>query len=267
MLSYKIKDDREKMMQYHRTRDMINLIKYFPDLSPVRDLTIVSSIEDFKDNYEYCCSFTCERNDTLVTKPSMVSVEAREFDRDLLDIFKRVKEIDPDGVLVLFNLAHESSERYERHAGISVGVSVGKGVYIDAVGKGYDGREVSKGLDCHERYFIPWLELRTCGIGNFKKYRTYLINEDDYKISRKKRIDFLVSVGIDREIALANVPESYSEIPDFIWVDIIKNFLRKLEDIEDEFNSIGISEFALSGHTEGKHFLPWQMFDKSRYCF
>ena len=47
---------------------------------------------------------------------------------------------------------------------------------------------------------------------------------------------------------------------------IIKNFLGKLDDMEDEFNAIGMLEFAISGHTEGKHFLPWQMFDKSRYC-
>ena len=63
-----------------------------------------------------------------------------------------------------------------------------------------------------------------------------------------------------------SIPENYSEIPDFIWLDIIKNFLGKLDDMEDEFNAIGMLEFAISGHTEGKHFLPWQMFDKSRYC-
>ena len=245
---------------------MINLLKYFPDLSPVRNLTIVSSIEEFENNYEYCSSFMCERNDTLITKPSMVSVEARKLDRDFLDIFKRVKELDSDGVLVLFDLSHEASERYERYAGISVGVSVGRGVYIDAVGKGYDGREVSKGLDCHERYCIPWFDIRKCNISNFKNYRTYLISNDDYILSRERRIDFLTSVGIDREIALENVPDVYMEIPDFIWIDIIKNLLKKFEYMEEELNSIGLVEFAMSGHTEGRHFLPWQMFDKSRYC-
>lgn len=129
MLKYNNKEDILKMMQYHRTRNMINLLKYFPDLSPVKDLVVVTSIEDFLNNYDYCSSFTCERNDTLITKSSMVSVEAQELDRDLLDIFKRVKKLDDDGVLVLFNLTHAPSERYERYAGISVGVSVGKGVY------------------------------------------------------------------------------------------------------------------------------------------
>lgn len=90
--------------------------------------------------------------------------------------------------------------------------------------------------------------------------------DDDYTLSRERRIDFLTSVGIEREVALENVPEVYREIPDFIWIDIIKNLLKRLEYMEEELNSIGLVEFAMSGHTEGRHFLPWQMFDKSRYC-
>lgn len=259
------KEDLKEMIKYHRTRDMINLLKYFPDLSPIRDLTIITSLDDYNNNYDYCNSFMASRNDTLITKPSMVSVETSGGTEKLLDILKRIKEIDPDGVLVLFNLSHEASKRYERYAGISIGVSVSNGVYIDAVGKGFDGREVSKGIDCHERYYIPWFDVKSCNLGNFKKYRTYLINDDDYKISRRNRIDFLTSVGIDFLEASKNIPETYNEIPDFIWADIIKNLLKKLDNMEDEFNTIGLREFALSGHTEGKHFLPWQMFDKSRY--
>ena len=41
-------------------------------------------------------------------------------------------------------------------AGISVGVDLGQDVIIDAVSKGFDGREVSKSICNHERYFIPW---------------------------------------------------------------------------------------------------------------
>lgn len=44
MLSYNRIEDREEMLKYHRTKDMINLLMYFPDISPVRNLTIVKSI-------------------------------------------------------------------------------------------------------------------------------------------------------------------------------------------------------------------------------
>ena len=60
-------------------------------------------------------------------------------------------------------------------------------------------------------------------------------------------------------------PEKYNEIPDFIWMDVIKNVIKKLEKMEDELKNYNMNEFSISGHTEGKRYLPWQMFDKSRY--
>ena len=159
MLKYENIDDRIKMMNYHRTRDMINLMMYFPDISPIRDLTIVEDIEDYKNNYDYCKTLSSERNDTLRSKPSMKSIETSGGNSNIEELFKKVKEIDSDGVIVLFNLSHEPSQRYQRYAGISVGISLNSGVYIDAVGKGFDGREVSKGIVTHERYFIPWFDI------------------------------------------------------------------------------------------------------------
>ena len=203
MLTINRSEDIDKMMEYHRTRDMLNLIKYFPDISPIIDLTIVEDLDDYYRNYEYLKNLTSSRNDTIITKPMMKSVE-----------------------VVLFNLLNTPSERYDRYAGISVGVSLDNGIYIDAVGQGFDGREVSKGICTHERYFIPWFEIRRCNIGNFKEYRTYLISQDEYKKSREERIKFLISIGIDENIALEKVPEEYKEIPDYIWLDVIKNLIK-----------------------------------------
>lgn len=265
MLTINNQDDIKRMMEYHRTRDMINLIIYFGDLSPIKNLTIVESIEDYNNNYDYCKNLPCLRNDTVISKPSMKSVEVKEKDNNIEEIFKKVKEIDDEGVLVLFDLCHKPSERYERYAGISVGVSIGEGIHIDAVGKGFDGREVSKGLITHERYYIPWFELRKCSIENFKDYRTYIITDEEYKISREERINFLLSVGLDKEIVSKHIPEKYSEIPEFIWLSVITKIIKQIEEIEEELRMAGFEEFAISGHTEGEEFLPWQMYDKSRY--
>lgn len=65
-----------------------------------------------------------------------------------------MKEHVPFGILVLFNVMSESSERYERWAGISIGVDLCQDVIIDAVSKRFDEREVSKNIRTHERYFI-----------------------------------------------------------------------------------------------------------------
>ncbi len=265
MLQYNNIENREEMMNYHRTRDMIRLLMYFPELSPVEDLTIVKTYEDYLEHYSELKDLSGERNDTIISKPTMKSIEGTGKNPDIKSIFQKVKELDEDGVLVLFSLNHPPSERYERYAGISVGVSVGKFVYIEAVGKGFDGREVSKGLCVHERYTIPWFELRTCNISNFKKYQVYKISQEDYKKSREDRISFLESLHLPLEEITKEVPIKYQDIPDFIWQDIIQNILKKLPVMEEELLSSNLLEFAISGHTEGKRFLPWQIFDKSRY--
>lgn len=267
MLYMKNKEDIQKMMKYHRSRDMLNLLKYFKELSPVTDMAIVTSIDDYRRNYAILKDFTGERNDISIDKPYMKSISGSGKDFDIESIFKKVKAVNSNGVLVLFNLCHESSERYERYAGISVAVSLGNGIWIDAVGKGFDGYEVSNGVTTHERYYIPWFDIRRCSIENFKEYRTYLISDSDYQKSRKQRISFLVKepIGLPLEVVEENVPKQYSEIPDFIWLDVMKNLIKKLEEKEDLLASNDFFEFGISGHTEGKRFLPWSMFDKSRY--
>ena len=184
---------------------------------------------------------------------------------DFFDTLLKIKEVDSDGVLVLFNVDTVNSARYDRYAGISIGVEVGECVYIDAVSKGFDGREVSKNICCHERYTIPWFDLRRISVGNFKDYRSFLIDQDNYIKTREERIVFLKSVGYKETDFEKVIPIEYEEIPDFIWKDIIVNLLKKLESKEDELLQKGFKTFAISGHTEGRRYAPWQMFDKGRY--
>ena len=50
MLNMNNQNDISKMMQYYRTSDMLNLSYFFPELSPVRNLTIIENINDYYDN-------------------------------------------------------------------------------------------------------------------------------------------------------------------------------------------------------------------------
>ena len=77
-------------------------------------------------------------------------------------------------------------------------------------------------------------------------------------------INYLVSCGIDRDIVEKHIPEKYEEIPNFIWMSIIRDIIKVLEKEEDLLESAGFYEFNLSGHTEGRVFAPWQMVDDKR---
>lgn len=256
--------DIAQMKKYYRTRDMIHLLELFPEVSPICDLTIVESIEDFLAHEEYLRTLDHNRVDSLVGK-KILNIENAGHSSAFLDTLQKIKEQDKQGVLVLFRVNALPSERYERYAGISIGVDVGKCVFIDAVGKGFDGREVSKGICVHERYMIPWFDLRKCCIANFKTYQTFLIPQEEYAATRKERISFLKSVGLDATQFCSYLPEKYEPIPDFIWKDVLERIIKPLEKKEDFLLSEGFTTFAISGHTEGKKFCPWQMFDRSRF--
>lgn len=118
--------------------------------------------------------------------------------------------------------------------------------------QGFDGREVSKSICTHEKYFIPWYDLRKINIGNFKKCQTFQIDNEEYQKTRNERIEFLKSVGLNAEIFSSYIPEKYQAIPNLIWLSVIKNFLKQLEKNEDILMSYGFTNFAISGHTEGK---------------
>jgi hypothetical protein len=264
MYSIKNKNDIPYILKYHRAKDMVNIMKYFPDLSPVDDLVVITDIEDYKKNKDSLFHLTSIRNGNPVNELCMKSIPTKEINPDIISTLMEVKKENKNGVLILFHLNVKPTERYERYAGISIGVSLGNNVYIDAVSKGFDGREVLKGISCHERYSIPWSDIRNVNIDNFKTYNTFLINDENYKNSRDERVDYLMKCDVSKEILDKYIPLKYKPIPDFIWLDIIKNIIKPLEKNEDYLRSEGFIEFNLSGHTEGEKFRPWQMADDKR---
>ena len=265
MLSMDNITDKQKMMNYYRTSDMLNLLYFFPQLSPVRDLIIVENIEEYLANKEFFDNFDQNRVDTIKGRTPILGIENAGKSNGFYETLIRVKEKDPLGVLVLFNIDSIPTERYERYAGISVGVDLGTCVIIEAVSKGFDGREVSKSICTHERYYIPWYDLRKININNFKEYQIFQISNEDYQLTRNERVQFLISIGLNPEVFSNYIPEEYQEIPNFIWLSVIQNLLKQLEKNEDILAKHGFTNFAISGHTEGNNFAPWQMFDKSRY--
>ena len=196
MYSINNKNDISHILKYHRARDMVNIIRFFPGLSPVDDLVVILDEKDYEKNKDKLDGLDNIRNGNPINEPCMKSITIKNQNQDKLEALKMIKKENKNGVLILFHLENEISNRYERYAGISVGISLGNAVYIDAVGKGFDGREVLKGISCHERYSIPWSDIRKVNIDNFKSYNTYFINDDDYQKSREERVNFLLKCDV-----------------------------------------------------------------------
>ena len=264
MYSLKNEKDIKNILKYHRAKDMINIMKFFPGLSPIDDLAIILDESDYLENKQKISHLTNIRNGNPINEPCMKSIPTKDINPDYIKIIREIKKENNKGALILFHLNVNKTERYERYAGISIGISLGKKIYIDAVGKGFDGREVLKGISCHERYSIPWQDIRKININNFNDYNTYIISQENYIKTREERINYLVSCGIDSKILEQKIPKKYEKIPRFIWLDIITNIIKQLEKEEEFLKESGFLEFNLSGHTEGNRFRPWQMVDDKR---
>ena len=265
MLSSLNKNDINKMMNYYRTSEMLNLKLFFPKVSPIKEIVIVETPKEFIENRDYLEKFDQNDVDTIKGRTAITGIQNSGKSDQFYNTLLKVKQKDEKGVLVLFNIDVIPTERYERWAGININVNIGDNVIIEAVSKGFDRMEVSHGICTHERYLIPWYKLRTLNIDNFKSFQTFKINQNDYNITRINRIAFLKSVGLDEKKFISYIPEIYQDIPNFILEDIIKNILKVLEKEEEYLLSYGKKFFVISGHTEGKKFAPWKMYDKNRY--
>ena len=233
MLSMNNINDKQKMMKYYRTSDMLNLLYFFPELSPIADLTIVEDEADYLEHRDYLDSLTENRVDTLKGRTPISGIENSGKSNCFYDTLLKVKEKDPNGVLVLFNVTTEPSQRYERWAGISVGVDLGEDVIIDAVSKGFDGREVSKSICTHERYYIPWYDLRKINIGNFKNYQIFQIDNEEYQVVMKTKKSLLNEI-------VKYIKDNHSyEVPEIIIRELKSSNEDYLKWIENETKKIG----------------------------
>ena len=143
----------------------------------------------------YLDSFDSYRVDSPKDYSLIEGIESDGLKTDFCSLFDKIKNKNKHGVILFFDLVGNPSKRYTFDAGISVNVNLYEDVCIEAVSKGFDGREISKGICVHERYLIPWFELKFLNIDNFYKYKIYEINQDEYYDTRVKRIEYLLSLG------------------------------------------------------------------------
>lgn len=265
MLTLDNKSDIDLMHNYYRASDMIDFLFFFPEASYLERLAIATDKEDYLNNKEYLDSFDSFRIDSPKGYSLIEGIESNGLKTDIVELFDKIKSKNKHGVVLFFDLEGDPSKRYTYDAGVSINVNLYNDVCIEAVSKGFDGREISKGVCVHERYLIPWFELRGLTIDNFKKYLIYKISQEDYIETRKNRIDFLKSLGEDPNDFIRYIPSLYEDIQDYIWEDLIQKILVNLYKKEDILEKSKFKHFAIGGNAHDKKCFIWQMYNKDRY--
>ena len=104
MYSLKKEEDIANILKYHRAKDMINIINFFPGLSPVDDLAIILDEEDYLKNKNSISHLTSIRNGNPISEPCMKSIPTKEINPNYNEIIKEIKRENKNGVLILFHL-------------------------------------------------------------------------------------------------------------------------------------------------------------------
>ena len=265
MLTLDRKDDIILMKNYHRASDMIDFLFFFPEATYLERLAIATDIDDYLNNKEYFDSFDSFRIDSPKEYSIIEGIESDGLKTDVVKMFERIKNKNKHGVMLFFDLEGKPNKRYTYDAGISVNVNLYEDVCIEAVGKGFDGREISKGICVHERYLIPWFDLKFITVDNLKKYKIYEVDQKKYYEDRKNRIDFLLSLGEEEKNFIKYIPPTYHNISDEVWEDLIQTLLVGLYKKEDILEKSNFKHFAIGGNAFNKKCYIWQMYNKDRY--
>lgn len=69
---------------------MVNILKYFPGLSPIDDMAIVLDKEDYLKNKDKLTNLTSVRNGNPISEPCMKSVPVKEINPDILQILEEL---------------------------------------------------------------------------------------------------------------------------------------------------------------------------------
>ena len=103
MYSINNEKDKIKILKYHRAKDMVNIMKYFPGLSPVDDLVVILDENDYLENKNKLSHLTSIRNGNPITETCMKSIPTKEIDPNYLEIMREIKQENENGVLILFH--------------------------------------------------------------------------------------------------------------------------------------------------------------------
>ena len=85
MYSIRNDNDKEQILKYHRANDMVNIFTFFPGLSPIKDLVVITDELDYQKNKDKVTDLTSIRNGNPITQKCMKSIPVKEKDADIGD--------------------------------------------------------------------------------------------------------------------------------------------------------------------------------------
>lgn len=250
---------------------MYLLKKYLPNLNLISNVTVVNSLEEWNKIKDRFPERIVTRTDNIIGETTVRISGTSGKKEDIPRYLKQIKSQNPNSVVLLIEGNLPSYRRYENLGGFIVAFSLDEDITISLVGRGFDGRELTRGISEHEGYKIPWNEVlfiknREDLLKN-KFVQHHIIDDEQYKKSRVERVNFLVEdVKEDKEIAETKIPLSYHLIDDSIIEDIIENVVIPLYSRNTDLHYDGLKHFKVQGNISNKgKIVPYEITTPERF--
>jgi len=185
---------------------------------------------------------------------------------EVADYIKRVKQSNPRGVVLCIETEEGTQEKLETQGAFNVYLEVGKTVYIDFLGEGFDMGAITKGKAApHETWTIQWSDVLFLEPRNMNRFGHTRISDDGYLQTVRDRITHLVSLGYSLEDIKEKIPKIYTPMPMWIKEMLIEEIIMPLYYKQQSLRVHNLTSFGVQGTVIGDQLFPIEMNRRVRF--
>ena len=182
------------------------------------------------------------------------------------DYIKRVKQSNPNGVVLCIDTEEGTQEKVKTDGAFNVYLNMGERVYIDFLGKGFDMGAITKGKENHESWSIDWQDILFITPNKMNRYRQYIISDEEYIASARRRLQHLLNIGYKREDIQGKIPKSYSPMPLSIKEMLLDEIVMPLYYKKNELAQNGLKSFGVQGMIINRELFPIEFNRMERFA-
>lgn len=265
LLEMNNKNDFNKIRKYGKSYG-IYLLKYLlPKICDINNFFIVDNYLEVKKILDRLPDRLILRGDSIEgEKPTFI--RGGLFSKDEIEKYiNEVKDINPNGVVLCIDTNMERKPR-SIDGSFNIYFEWNKKIYIDWLTKGYDVGGITKGEDNHEVYVIDFNDIYFVTEDNLNKYRTYIINDINYKKSLDSKVKYIMDKTgktydeVIKDFNLEYIPMS-KEIKKLLIEKIILEILIKSKEI----NKLNLKSFGVQGMIRDGLLFPVEVNREERF--
>lgn len=185
---------------------------------------------------------------------------------DVEEYIKRVKQKNPQGVVLCIDTEEGTHERVKTDGAFNVYLHLYEKVYIDFLGKGFDMSAITKGQEIHESWAIDWNKLLFLKPNNMNQERTYLTTQENYLDSAKRRLVHLLNIGYKEEELKEKIPRKYTQMPLSIKEMLLNEIIFPLYCQKNKLRASGLNSFGVQGMIIGGKLFPIEFNREERFA-